>query len=163
MLHIDIEQCKKDIEACVITQQGCNKLQNDMTRLQRDVDLDCNVPSSPLQHNLAALVREVEQAGLQLVALKKVNQKEKGWYESAHVQLSVVGLMQNLLVFFEQLPEHISLVQCSNLIIQKEMNDRVSAQCMLKFFVPRQKVRIYPTIRRRQGYVGQARDLSHAE
>ncbi len=147
MLRVDIEQCKKDIEACVITQQGCEKLQDDMSQLQRDVDLDYRVANSPLQHNLAALVHEIEQAGLQLIALKKQNQKEKSWYKSVYVQLSVKGSMEHLMGFFERLPQDISLVQCSNLIVQKELNDMVSAQCMLKFFVSKQEVQMHPTAR----------------
>lgn len=133
----DIIQRKKDIQACDIAQKKCTKLQRDLGELQHEVELDCSQSAASLQHHLAAIVREVEAHGLRLIALKKVNQQDKGWYEGVQVSLSVSGSLGRIIALFEQLPHNVSLVQCDNVVLQKELNNSVTAQCMLKIFMPK--------------------------
>ncbi|MEX0849569.1 MAG: hypothetical protein WD055_05040 [Candidatus Dependentiae bacterium] len=135
-LSSDIKQRKKDVDICTLQETACQKLSHQMQQLKKDVGLDCESLDQSLQHSFATIIHEVEQLNLQLISLKEERQSKKGWYTTAYVELEILGSFIAIVHFLQTMAENKLLVQCNQMLLQLQQDERFLLHCQLKFFIP---------------------------
>lgn len=132
----EIQQLKKDGSLCVEQQASCKKLTDDLTQLQKDVSGLCEASSSVSQY-FSLLMQHTQDAGMRLVSLRATEQKEHGWYVSAHAVFEALGTLPAVMQFFKLLADRQELVQCDEMSLQRQADDTFLLHCVLRLVLPK--------------------------
>jgi Tfp pilus assembly protein PilO len=159
LVHLECEMQKinKDTAVCSEQQESCKKLSEDLEQTRCSLAKFSDVKAAFPAH-ITSLVQHTNDADIQLLSIRLVEQKDRQWYTSVHATLDALGSLAAIQTFFKALHEKQQLVQCDELSLQKHVDDTYVLHCVLKCMLPKEidceEIKSPSTLKKAEGLGG---------